>query len=101
TEALARHQGNVSRAAEGMGMYRQHLQLKLSVYAIAADCFRARRGDRWARSILCLTDPTSDSTFSLLKSRSGTPGVSRARIAPGQIHPCVAEPPHRPPVGAM
>jgi transcriptional regulator with GAF, ATPase, and Fis domain len=46
TEALAKHQGNVSRAAEDMGMYRQHLQLKLAEYGIDADSFRARRGER-------------------------------------------------------
>jgi two-component system, NtrC family, response regulator AtoC len=46
TEALARHQGNVSRAAEDMGMYRQHLQLKLAEYGIDADSFRTRRGER-------------------------------------------------------
>jgi DNA-binding NtrC family response regulator len=33
-EALARHHGNISRAAEEIGMYRQHLQLKLAEYAI-------------------------------------------------------------------
>jgi two-component system response regulator HydG len=41
-DALARHQGNISRAAEEMGMYRQHLQLKLAEYAIDADRFRQR-----------------------------------------------------------
>ena len=46
TEALAKHQGNVSKAAEDMGMYRQHLQLKLAEYGIDADTFRNRRGDR-------------------------------------------------------
>jgi len=45
TDALARHQGNISKAAEDMGMYRQHLQLKLSEYGIDADQFR-QRGDR-------------------------------------------------------
>jgi DNA-binding NtrC family response regulator len=44
TEALAKHQGNVSKAAEDMGMYRQHLQLKLAEYGIDADTFRGRRG---------------------------------------------------------
>jgi DNA-binding NtrC family response regulator len=39
-DALARHQGNISRAAEEMGMYRQHLQLKLAEYAIDAVRFR-------------------------------------------------------------
>jgi hypothetical protein len=29
-----------------MGMYRQHLQLKLAEYGIDADTFRNRRGDR-------------------------------------------------------
>jgi DNA-binding NtrC family response regulator len=33
-EALARHHGNISKAAEDMGMYRQHLQLKLAEYGI-------------------------------------------------------------------
>jgi DNA-binding NtrC family response regulator len=33
-EALGRHHGNISKAAEDMGMYRQHLQLKLSEYGI-------------------------------------------------------------------
>jgi DNA-binding NtrC family response regulator len=41
-EALVRHQGNISRAAEEMGMYRQHLQLKLAEYEIDADRFRQR-----------------------------------------------------------
>jgi DNA-binding NtrC family response regulator len=45
TEALGRHQGNISKAAEDMGMYRQHLQLKLAEYGIDADQFR-RRGER-------------------------------------------------------
>jgi DNA-binding NtrC family response regulator len=39
-EALARHHGNISKAAEEMGMYRQHLQLKLSEYGIDASTFR-------------------------------------------------------------
>jgi len=39
-EALARHHGNISKAAEEMGMYRQHLQLKLSEYGIDATTFR-------------------------------------------------------------
>jgi DNA-binding NtrC family response regulator len=34
SEALARHHGNISKAAEDMGMYRQHLQLKLAEYGI-------------------------------------------------------------------
>ena len=46
TEALAKHQGNVSKAAEDMGMYRQHLQLKLAEYGIDAEPFRGRRGER-------------------------------------------------------
>ena len=33
-EALTRHHGNISKAAEDMGMYRQHLQLKLAEYGI-------------------------------------------------------------------
>jgi len=41
-DALARHQGNISRAAEEMGMYRQHLQLKLAEYEIDAERFRQR-----------------------------------------------------------
>jgi len=46
TEALERHQGNVSRAADEMGMYRQHLQAKLAEYGIDADDFRGQRGGR-------------------------------------------------------
>jgi DNA-binding NtrC family response regulator len=46
TDALARHQGNVSRAAEEMGMYRQHLQVKLAEYGIDADEFRNQRDER-------------------------------------------------------
>src|SRR5262249_56575979 len=45
TDALARHQGNISKAAEDMGMDRQHLPLKLSEYGIDADQFR-HTGDR-------------------------------------------------------
>jgi len=45
TEALSRHLGNISKAAEDMGMYRQHLQLKLAEYGIDAEQFR-RRGER-------------------------------------------------------
>ena len=41
-DALARHGGNVSRAAEEMGMYRQHLQLKLAEYGIDPALYRAR-----------------------------------------------------------
>jgi DNA-binding NtrC family response regulator len=40
TEALARHHGNISKAAEEMGMYRQHLQLKLAEYAIDPATYR-------------------------------------------------------------
>jgi two-component system response regulator AtoC len=46
TQALTRHQGNVSKAAEDMGMYRQHLQVKLAEYGIDAEVFRGRRGGR-------------------------------------------------------
>ena len=42
TDALARHHGNVSRAAEEMGMYRQHLQLKLVEHKIDPATFRRR-----------------------------------------------------------
>ncbi|HZR82680.1 MAG TPA: sigma-54 dependent transcriptional regulator [Candidatus Binatia bacterium] len=42
TEALARHHGNISKAAEEMGMYRQHLQGKLAEYGIDAATFKAR-----------------------------------------------------------
>ena len=45
TKALSRHLGNISKAAEDMGMYRQHLQLKLADYGIDAEQFR-RRGER-------------------------------------------------------
>jgi DNA-binding NtrC family response regulator len=45
TEALSRHLNTISKAAEDMGMYRQHLQLKLADYGIDADQFR-RRGER-------------------------------------------------------
>jgi len=38
--ALTRHQGNISKAAEEMGMYRQHLQVKLAEYGIDAASFR-------------------------------------------------------------
>ncbi len=41
-EALARHHGNVSKAAEDMGMYRQHLQIKLAEYGIDPAAYRAR-----------------------------------------------------------
>ena len=39
-DALTRHRGNISKAAEEMGMYRQHLQIKLSEYGIDAASFR-------------------------------------------------------------
>ncbi|HLY38356.1 MAG TPA: sigma-54 dependent transcriptional regulator [Candidatus Binatia bacterium] len=41
-EALERHRGNISKAAEDMGMYRQHLQLKLAEYGIDAAAYRER-----------------------------------------------------------
>jgi len=41
-EALARHHGNISKAAEDMGMYRQHLELKLAEYGIDAAAYRER-----------------------------------------------------------
>jgi DNA-binding NtrC family response regulator len=41
-EALARHHGNISKAADDMGMYRQHLQLKLAEYGIDAAAYRER-----------------------------------------------------------
>jgi DNA-binding NtrC family response regulator len=41
-DALARHHGNISKAAEEMGMYRQHLQLKLGEYGIDPETFRRR-----------------------------------------------------------
>jgi DNA-binding NtrC family response regulator len=44
-DALARHQGNISKAAEEMGMYRQHLQLKLAEYGIDANAYK-RTGER-------------------------------------------------------
>jgi len=40
--ALARHYGNISRAADEMGMYRQHLQIKLAEYGIDPAAYRAR-----------------------------------------------------------
>jgi DNA-binding NtrC family response regulator len=40
-EALERHRGNVSKAAEDLGMYRQHLQLKLAEYGIDPATYRA------------------------------------------------------------
>ena len=42
-EALERHAGNVSRTADELGMYRQHLQLKLTEYGIDAAAVRAAR----------------------------------------------------------
>jgi DNA-binding NtrC family response regulator len=39
-DALARHHGNITKAAEEMGMYRQHLQIKLAEYDIDAASFR-------------------------------------------------------------
>jgi len=39
-DALARHRGNISKAAEEMGMYRQHLQIKLAEYGIDATAYR-------------------------------------------------------------
>ena len=42
-DALERHRGNISKAAEEMGMYRQHLQVKLAEYGIDAAAYR---GDR-------------------------------------------------------
>jgi len=41
-DALERHRGNISKAAEELGMYRQHLQLKLAEYAIDAESYRKR-----------------------------------------------------------
>ena len=41
--ALARHEGNISRTAEAIGMYRQHLQGKLAEYGIEASSFRPVR----------------------------------------------------------
>jgi DNA-binding NtrC family response regulator len=40
TEALTRHRGNISKAAEEIGMYRQHLQLKLAEYGIDPATYR-------------------------------------------------------------
>ncbi|MBZ5726071.1 MAG: sigma-54-dependent Fis family transcriptional regulator [Acidobacteriia bacterium] len=42
-EALERHRGNISKAAEEMGMYRQHLQVKLADYGIDATAYRRDR----------------------------------------------------------
>ncbi len=41
-DALARHQGNISKAAEELGMYRQQLQGKLAEYDIDAGTYRRR-----------------------------------------------------------
>ena len=41
-DALDRHDGNISKAAEEMGMYRQHLQGKLAEYKIEAAAYRNR-----------------------------------------------------------
>jgi transcriptional regulator with GAF, ATPase, and Fis domain len=41
-DALDRHHGNISKAADELGMYRQHLQLKLSEYHIDAEAYRKR-----------------------------------------------------------
>ena len=43
-EALERHQGNISKAAEEMGMYRQQLQVKLAEYGIEATSYRRGAG---------------------------------------------------------
>jgi DNA-binding NtrC family response regulator len=43
--ALARHQGNISKAAEEMGMYRQQLQQKLVELGIEAERYRRRDGE--------------------------------------------------------
>jgi DNA-binding NtrC family response regulator len=40
--ALARHQGNISKTADEIGMYRQQLQQKLAELGIDADEFRKR-----------------------------------------------------------
>jgi DNA-binding NtrC family response regulator len=42
-DALTRHRGNISKAAEEMGMYRQHLQVKLAEYGIDAAAYRGER----------------------------------------------------------
>jgi DNA-binding NtrC family response regulator len=41
-QSLARHRGNISKAAEDMGMYRQHLQVKLGEYGIDPELYRRR-----------------------------------------------------------
>ncbi len=45
-EALARHRGNVSKAAEDLGMYRQHLQVKLAEYKIDLEPYRKQEQER-------------------------------------------------------
>ncbi len=40
TAALEHHRGNVTRAAEEMGMYRQHLQVKLGKLGIDPGDYR-------------------------------------------------------------
>jgi DNA-binding NtrC family response regulator len=42
-DALSRNDGNVSKTAEEIGMYRQHLQQKLSDYGIDASTYRPAR----------------------------------------------------------
>ena len=42
-DALERHRGNISKAAEEMDMYRQHLQIKLAEYGIDAGDYRRER----------------------------------------------------------
>jgi len=42
--ALARHQGNISKAADEVGMYRQQLQAKLAELGLDADRYRRRDG---------------------------------------------------------
>ena len=41
-QSLARHHGNISKAAEDMGMYRQQLQVKLGEYGIDPEVYRRR-----------------------------------------------------------
>jgi DNA-binding NtrC family response regulator len=43
TDALARHQGNISKAADELGMYRQQLQSKLAEYEIDAAGYRSQK----------------------------------------------------------
>lgn len=42
-DALARNEGNISRTADAIGMYRQHLQGKLAEYGIDAAKFRREK----------------------------------------------------------